>query len=86
MTDFNFDITFSLATGNYYSLHLQAYLNSLDDEGFTVVLLGGSIPDVVVPSPEIHHLLLYRFSMFVNKASSVITQLISCHPSNTHYI
>ena len=75
---------------NYCSLHLQAYLNSLDDEGFTVVLLGGggggSIPDAVLPSPEIHYWLLYRFSIFVNKASSVITQLISCHPRNTHYI
>ena len=26
---------------NYCSLHLQAYLKNLDDEGFTVVLLGG---------------------------------------------
>ena len=58
---------------NYCSLHLQAYLNSLDDEGFTVVLLGGQF------QMQYFHPLKYIICYFIDSAFSLIKHPVSLH-------
>jgi hypothetical protein len=62
---------------NYCSVYLEAYIISLSDCDFVCTMFGSPIPDDVIHSIDIHHVLLYRFALYIDSVSSTIYELLA---------